>query len=384
MKRYKLSDFESIRPYKDDEIQAVINRLKEEESFQKLLRFIYSDPAPKMEKVSKMTKIRQFQEEVISEYVKNIIRDTTKGVTFNGLENLNPNESYLYISNHRDIILDPAILDVLLFDNGFDTAEIAIGDNLLIFPWIVDLVRLNRSFIVNRNLPVRQMLESSSRLSKYIRYSITVKKNSVWIAQREGRSKDGTDLTQVSLLKMLNLSGNKSFVQNFEEIKIVPVSIAYEYDPCDYLKSMELLMKKKDSAYKKSKEDDLKHMGTGLNGKKGKIHYSFGKPMHDEFCILENISVKNEQFSALAELIDKQIHFNYNLWLSNYIAWDVLKKSSEYANRYSSEEKVSFTAYLEERLNRCNLKYKKDKEFVKLRLLEMYANPVENKRRLQP
>jgi len=382
MKRYKISDFDTIRPYKDSEIQMVFNRLKEEEAFQTLLNYVYPDSPPNffMDKVSKLKTIREFQEEVISDYVKIVIKNTTQGITFNGFENLTNDESYLYISNHRDILLDPAILDVLLVEKGFDTTEIAIGDNLLIYPWIIDLVKLNRTFIVNRNLPAKQMLESSKRLSNYIRYTLSIKKNSIWIAQREGRSKDGTDLTQVSLLKMLNYSGIHSFVNNFMELKIVPVSISYEYDPCDYLKAMELLMKKKDSEYKKTSHDDLKHMGTGLRGRKGRIHYSLGKPMTDELETLQNITVKNDQFSSLAGLIDDHIHNNYHLWENNYIAWDLLNQTSEHSDKYSAEEKNIFIAYINDHENRCNLNNNEDKEFIRTCLLEMYANPVGSKK----
>ena len=333
-----------------------------------------------MDKVSKMTTIRQFQNDIISDYIKVVIDNTSRGVTMEGLENLNPKDSYLYISNHRDILLDPAILNVVLVDNGFDTTEIAIGDNLLIFPWITDLVKLNRTFIVNRNLPIKQMLESSSRLSSYIRYKLTKKKTSIWIAQREWRSKDGNDRTQISLLKMLNISGTKTCVQNFKELKIVPVSISYERDPCDYLKSLEFLNKKKNREYQKTKEDDLKHMETGLKGRKERIHFHFGKPIIDEIDVIEHITNKNDRFTALAGLIDKHVHLNYKLWPGNYIAWDILNDKKEYSEKYTPEEKTIFMDYIDDHENRCKLKTKKDKQFIRTSILEMYANPVENKR----
>jgi 1-acyl-sn-glycerol-3-phosphate acyltransferase len=330
--------------------------------------------------MSKITTIKQFQEEVISAYVRVVMNTTTQGVTSEGLYNLKPKDSYLYISNHRDIILDPAILQVILFDKGFDTTEIAIGDNLLIYPWITDLVKLNRTFIVNRNLSVKQMLESSARLSNYIRFTLTMKKNSIWIAQREGRAKDGNDRTQTSLLKMLNMSGSKSLVINFKELKIVPISISYEYEPCDYLKSLGSLNKMKNSDYHKTEEDDLHHMGRGLQGQKGRVHYSFGKPIIDDLLQLRKISAKNDQLTALSELIDKQIHLNYRLWASNYISYDILNKSNEYESKYSDVDKSAFMTYIEDHVNRCNLDIPEDKEQVKTLMLEMYANPVANKR----
>lgn len=371
-------DFESIRPYEDHEIQMVFNRLKEEQSFLRLLGFLYPHIAPEaiMDNVMQVSSIKQFQEEVISAYVKGVIESTTKGVTVEGLDNLDPNASYLFLSNHRDIVLDPAILNVLMFEHGFNTTEIAIGDNLLIYPWITDLVKLNRTFIVNRNLPVKQMMESSRRLSSYIRYTLNEKKHSIWIAQREGRSKDGNDRTQISLLKMLNISGEQSLPQNFKELRIVPVSISYEYDPCDYLKAAEFYQKKINPDYQKTQDDDLKHMGTGLRGRKGRVHFSFGDPLTDELNILEAITVKNDQFTALAEMIDQHVHQNYHLWPGNYIAWDLLNQSNEHHTYYSSAEKAVFQEYL----NDHTLRAKADDEFIRTSLLEMYANPLVNQK----
>lgn len=371
-------DFESIRPYEDHEIQMVFNRLKTEQSFLNLLSFLYPHIAPEtmMDQVMHITSIRQFQQEVISAYVRGVIESTTKGVTLEGLDKLDPNASYLFISNHRDIVLDPAILNVLMFENGFNTTEIAIGDNLLIFPWITDLVKLNRTFIVNRNLPVKQMMESSRRLSAYIRYTLNEKKHSIWIAQREGRSKDGNDRTQVSLLKMLNISGRQSLPVNFKELRIVPVSISYEYDPCDYLKAVEFYNKKINPDYQKTKNDDLKHMGTGLRGRKGRVHFAFGSPLTDELNILEALTVKNDQFTALAEMIDQHVHQNYHLWPGNYIAWDLLNHSNEHQLHYSDEEKAVFTEYLNDHIKRAKV----DEEFIRTSLLEMYANPLVNQK----
>lgn len=371
-------DFESIRPYEDHEIQMVFSRLKGEQSFLNLLGFLYPHipPTAIMDKVMLITSIRQFQEEIISAYVKGVIESTTKGVTVEGLNHLDPKESYLFISNHRDIVLDPAILNVLMFENGFNTTEIAIGDNLLIFPWITDLVKLNRTFIVNRNLPVKQMMESSRRLSSYIRYTLNHKKHSIWIAQREGRSKDGNDRTQVSLLKMLNISGEKSIPDNFKDLRLVPVSISYEYDPCDYLKACEFYRKKEDPDFQKTQNDDLRHMGTGLRGRKGRVHFSFGEPIADELNIIDVLTVKNDQFSALAEMIDQHVHQNYHLWPGNYIAWDLINNSTEHQKQYSEEEKAVFLEYINDHVKRAKV----DNDFIRTNLLEMYANPVVNKK----
>lgn len=379
----KEPDFESIRPYQDHEIQQVFERLRKETSFIELIGFLYPElPARKfLDKMMQIKSIRQFQQKVISPYIKEIIKNTTRGVTSEGLDQLNPDEAYLYISNHRDIILDPAILNVILFENGFDTTEIAIGDNLLIYPWITDLVKLNRTFIVKRNLPVRQMLENSTLLSKYIRHTLTKVGNSIWIAQREGRSKDGNDRTQLSLLKMLNISGeHESVAENFKELKIVPVSISYEYDPCDYLKALEFQHKRDNPDYVKTAEDDLKHMGAGLRGRKGRVHFAFGQPIENEFDQIKDVQSKNEKFEYLARLIDKHVHENYKLWPSNWVAWDILNENNEYINKYSSEEKQEFLDYIEEHLDRIG--EEGDRDFLRKTLFEMYANPVANKREL--
>ncbi|WP_430810411.1 MULTISPECIES: 1-acyl-sn-glycerol-3-phosphate acyltransferase [unclassified Carboxylicivirga] len=368
-------DFDSIRPYKDEEIHEVFERLINEADFLGLINFLYPNFSTEnfLNKLLSIKSIQEFQTEIIYPYVKEVLRTTTKGITHSGLDKLDPNGHYLFISNHRDIVLDSAILNILMVENDFNTTEIAIGDNLLIYPWITDLVKLNKSFIVQRNLPVRQMMESTKRLSAYIRQTLTQRGQSIWIAQREGRSKDGDDRTQVSLLKMLNISGDGDFIQNFSEINIVPLSISYEYDPCDYLKALEFQMKRDNPDYKKSEADDLKHMGAGLRGRKGRVHFGFGTPINSELQTLKDCN-KNDQLQGLAELIDKQIHKNYKFHPGNFIAADLISNDQRHKNKYSDEDKSTFLAYLDEHLSRID----GDKGFLHNSLLEMYANPVKN------
>jgi len=368
-------NFDSIRPYKDEEIHEVFERLINEVSFLELIKFLYPNFSTEqfLKKLLSIQSINQFQTEVIYPYVKEVLRTTTKGITHSGIDKLDPNGHYLFISNHRDIVLDSAILNILMVENKFNTTEIAIGDNLLIYPWITDLVKLNKSFIVQRNLPVRQMMESTKRLSTYIRETLTKRNQSIWIAQREGRSKDGDDRTQVSLLKMLNMSGNGNFADNFGEINIVPVSISYEYDPCDYLKALEFQMKRDDSEYKKSQADDLKHMGAGLRGRKGRVHFGFGTPIKKELKDLDTMA-KNDQLQGLAELIDTQIHNNYKFYPGNFIADDLFTDHQRHIDKYTNEDKSTFLAYLDEHLSRIE----GDKDFLHNTLLEMYGNPVKN------
>lgn len=370
-------DFSSIRPYEDHEIHEVFERLKNETTFLQLIQFLFPNypTDAMMEKLLGVKTIKEFQHEVIYPYVLELLKNTTEGYSHSGLDKLDPKASYLFISNHRDIILDSAILNIILVGNGFDTTEIAIGDNLLIFPWITDLVKLNRSFIVKRNISVRQMMEASTLLSTYIRHTLTVKNRSIWIAQREGRSKDGDDRTQVSLLKMLNISGEKGFVDSFRQLKIVPVSISYELDPCDYLKAYEFQQKRDNPNYIKSQEDDLIHMGTGLKGRKGRVHFSFGTPINAELDAIEQMGNKNDQYQALAESIDEQIHSSYKLWPGNFVACDCICPSVNYSTHYTVSERKAFLDYINEhalRLKDC------DFDFVYQSLLEMYANPVKN------
>ena len=370
-------DFESIRPYNDSEIHEVFERLKQEKNFLVLINYLFPDVRTDevLQKLLNIHTINQFQIEIMHAFVREIIDTTTNGVSVSGLSKLDPSKNYLYISNHRDIVLDPAILNILLVENGFETCEIAIGDNLLIFPWITDLVKLNKTFIVRRNLPGRQMLESSANLSNYIRYTITEKGQSIWIAQREGRSKDGDDKTQISLLKMLNISGKKSTPENFEELNVAPVALSYEYDPCDYLKALEFQKKRDDPNYAKTKEDDLLHMSIGLRGNKGRVHFAFSEPINEKIKVLNETNNKNEQLKLLAEIIDEQIHSNYKLWPGNFVALDILEKNERFARKYTAEEKETFVNYIEKQLSKIE---DGDVPFLRNTLLEMYANPVRN------
>ncbi len=369
-------DFESIRPFNDSEIHEVFERLKQEKPFLKLIDYMFPNLQTKdvLHKLLSIRSINQFQSEIILPFVLEMVNSTTKGVTQSGLNELDSSKHYLFISNHRDIVLDPALLNMLLVENGFETSEIAIGDNLLIFPWITDLVKLNKTFIVKRNLPGRQMLESSNILSRYIRHTIYERQQNIWIAQREGRSKDGDDKTQISLLKMLNMSGEEATDINFKQLNIVPVSISYEYDPCDYLKAHEFFLKRENPDFSKTQEDDLNHMRAGIRGHKGRIHFAFGNPINESLHKIKDEPNKNEQFVLLAGLIDEQIHNNYKLWPGNFIAIDILENSTHFSNKYTAEERNTFTDYIEDHLSRIG----GDKQFLRNTLLEMYANPVKN------
>ncbi|GAB7086336.1 1-acyl-sn-glycerol-3-phosphate acyltransferase [Marinifilum fragile] len=374
------SDFDDIRPYNDSEVAEVINRLLQEEAFIKFAQQLFPGFTKEMieKALSEVKSIKEFQGNFIIRLAQHIIDNTTKGITINGLENLDPKESYLFISDHRDIILDSALLNVMLHHHGFETTEIAIGSNLLIQPWIADLVKLNKSFVVNRNVTVRQMLESSKQLSNYINFALNTKKSSIWIAQREGRTKDGDDRTQQSLLKMLQMSGGKEFGSHFKNLRIVPVAISYEYEPCDAMKTLEVHLKETESGYKKTAKDDLRSMIRGMINEKGHVHFHIGKPISHMLDTIENMDESKDKFKALADLIDYRIHKNYKLWPDNYIAYDIVHDSKEFLDKYTIEEKELFLKHMEKKIATIEDRAE-DIERLHQIFFEIYANPVKNR-----
>lgn len=374
-------DFEQIRPFTDDEVAPVIEQLCNEPYFVGILGYIFPGMAANdvLSRLKTIKTIDEFQEKFIIPFLSNLMKNTTEGVTADGVDKLSKKGGYLFVSNHRDIILDSALINIKLHEKGFETTEIGIGDNLLIYDWITDLVKLNKSFVVKRNLPVRQMMAASETLSAFIRHSIVKDKQNIWIAQREGRSKDGNDLTQSSVLKMFNLSGRSDMVENFKELNIVPVSISYELDPCDYLKAYQSQLKRDDENYQKSQREDLVHMNTGLNGRKGRVHLSFGSPITTELNDLRDLN-KNAFITAVAEKIDKQVHRNYKLWPGNYIAYDILNGVSDYSTEYTEKEKNEFVEYVNEHISRLD---NPDEDYIFDYIMKMYANPVINKLKAQ-
>ena len=276
-----------------------------------------------------------------------------------------------FVSNHRDIVLDSAFLDVMLIDAGYPTTvEIGIGDNLLIYPWIKRLVRMNKAFTVRRGLTPKEMLRSSQLMSSYIHFAVNEKKENIWIAQREGRAKDSDDRTQDSVLKMLAMGGD------LQNLNIVPLTISYEYDPCDYLKAQEFQQKRDDPKFKKSRQDDLVNMRTGIFGYKGHVHYHCAKPINSWLDDLKDLP-KKDYFNQLSERIDTQIHANYRLFPCNYIAMDELEGTQAFTSEYTDADKKRFHDYLEKQLAKIQLP-DKDESFLRERMLTMYANPLRN------
>jgi len=375
-----ITEFDEIRCYNDSEIHDALERLCTEKQFIKVTSTVYP-LLPKdaiKQRLSSYKSTYEFQTNFIYPFLQGLEANLTKGIDFKLLNNFDEKKPYLYVSNHRDIILDSAFLCAKLIEKGLDTVEIAIGDNLLVFPWIEELVKVNKSFIVKRGLSPRQVLESSKRLSSYIRYTIQDKKQSIWIAQREGRAKDANDRTQESLLKMLNMSGAESFGKNISELNICPLSISYEYDPCDFLKAKEFQQKRDNPEHKKSPMDDLTNMQTGVLGYKGKVVYTAVGDINQEIIDLELIFPnKSELVTKIAELIDKKIHANYVIYNINKIAYDLINKSNQYEKDYTIMEKLDFEKYLEKQIQKIDLP-EPDENFLMKKLLEMYANPLIN------
>ena len=372
------SDFDAIRPYNDTEVEEIIGRLIKEEAFIRFAQQLFPGFSKEMivKSLGGVNTVKEFQSNFTVRLAQHIIDHTTKGITIDGLDNLDPKESYLFISDHRDIILDSALLNVMLHNNGFETTEIAIGSNLLIQPWISDLVKLNKSFVVQRNVSVREMLTSSKQLSSYIQYALNTKKASIWIAQREGRTKDGDDRTQQSLLKMLQMdSGECSFSEYFKNLRIVPVAISYEYEPCDAMKTIELYKKETDPAFKKTPKDDLRSMIRGMVNEKGRVNFVIGKPISEMLDVIEKMEDSRDKYKALADLIDYRIHKNYKLWPDNYIAFDIVNNTKEFGHKYTEEEKDLFLKHMEKKIS----SEEGDMDRLSQIFLEIYANPVKNR-----
>lgn len=368
--------FSDIRPYTNLEANQKIKELLSDPVFTRVLLGLYNDPnvvEQIKQKLSMVQTIEQLQRDFTYGMVKMIIETTTDGLTFSGVERLEKNKAYLFVSNHRDIILDSAFLNYMTYDYGMNTTQIAIGDNLFAYNWIVHAVKLNRSFVVKRNIGVRELLTASKVLSDYIRTTIRDNNISVWIAQGEGRTKDGDDKTQQGLLKMLHMSNDKGFLEGITELNIIPVSISYEIEPCGIAKVNETLQKDKDGFHKTLK-DDLKSMAMGVKNQKGRVHFSFGKPIHTFLEGIDEEAKTNDLLQGVAELIDKRIHCNFMLWPNNYAAHDILFENDTYKNLYTAEEKKKFEGLLNEAITAIG----DHQDEVRERFLKLYANPVIN------
>lgn len=373
------AEFNDIRPYTPEELPQICEELLADKDFQTVIQSVM--PGVPMEMIA--AQLRQcktnldVQKAFFHKLLHDIMQQYSDGFDLDASSLPDKQKSYTFISNHRDIVLDPGFLSVGLLDNGFpNTVEIAIGDNLLIYPWIKKLVRVNKAFIVQRTLSMRQMLESSARMSRYIHFAVTQKKENVWIAQREGRAKDSNDRTQESVLKMLAMGGEGDIVDRLKELNLVPVTLSYEYDPCDFLKAKEMQQKRDSENFKKSQADDLTNMQTGIFGYKGRVHFQTAPCLNEELETLRGLP-KTEIFNRLATLIDRHIHRSYRMYPGNYVACDLLNDTDTFAGKYTLEEKQRFETYLQQKLDLIQLP-NKDEAFLRRCILQMYANPAIN------
>ncbi|MGB0897435.1 MAG: 1-acyl-sn-glycerol-3-phosphate acyltransferase [Flavobacteriaceae bacterium] len=371
-----MSKYDHIRPYHDSEVHEALNKLKEHPMIKSMLMFIYPQASDEyiQKQLDNCNSIRDFQTNIIVRGIQNVLSRSSHGLTTSGFDQLQKDTAYLFISNHRDILLDTCLLNVSLFHNDLVMTASAIGDNLVQKSFLLELAKLNRNFLVQRGLGPREMLKSSKLMSEYISKNLLEDHRSVWIAQREGRTKNGNDVTQQGVLKMLALGkGDCSVFDYFKKVKIVPVSISYEFDPTDMIKMPELLAKHYEEEYIKSTNEDFNSILKGLTGQKKRIHIRACKPLDVELDAIssEDIPV-NKQFQKLASTIDQHIHEAYKLWPTNYVAYDMLYETTTYSAEYTEKEQRQFERRVERRVDVT------DKVALN-NFLAMYANPVVNK-----
>ena len=384
------NEFDEIRPFEPGEMRQAFEELLNDRQFNMLMKGF----APWLPKSLRNALLRMafwgiktplgFQKRFMKPIVKLIMKRHTDGCVFDDQKLLaagSRESRYTFVSNHRDIVLDSAFLDVLLVDADYPTTvEIGIGDNLLIYPWIKHLVRMNKAFTVRRGLSPKEMLRSSQLMSRYIHFAVTQKHENIWIAQREGRAKDSDDRTQDSVLKMLAMGAPdalKNPADRLRELNIVPLTISYEYDPCDYLKAQEFQQKRDNPSFRKSRQDDLDNMKTGIFGYKGRVCYRPAAPVNTWIDELADLP-KTEFYKALGERMDREIHRGYQLYPCNYIALDELEGTSAHSEHYTDADKQHFETYLSGQLAKVQIPGKDD-SFLRERILTMYANPAINK-----
>ena len=370
-----LSEFESISPYTDEEASEALAKLAEYPVVGIASQHFFPEESPDfLQNILKQIKtVDQFQEVVMSKFVRWVLDHTAHNFSYDGISNIDPDKKFLAMSNHRDIILDPAITQLILLTNGIPMTEIAVGDNLITSKEIEYLIRSNRMIKVIRGVSARELYRSSQMLSKYIRLNITNQRRSIWLAQHQGRTKNGYDITEQGLLKMLDMSGDKDFQQNFEELNIIPMSISYEIEPCDILKAREIVISKTQK-YVKAKGEDLNSIMVGIMQQKGNIHLNIGKPLTSEEIAAAALCDKNDRYQLIRHAVDVRVIQGYKLWGNNYIAYDILNDTDKYSGNYTQEDKDKFVAYMEHQLG--TVEPELDRAELREVFLGIYANPV--------
>jgi len=369
--------FDDIRPYRDNEIPAAMKRIAESKYFPAIAEFAY--PNQNIEEVRKIitnyTDIRDFQDGAMSAFNTRVMAQTIEKFTYCGVEHLNPTKSYLFVSNHRDIVLDSMLLQFILHTEGFRTTEVTFGSNLMSSQLIIDIGRSNKMFKVMRGENPRDFYKTSLHLSEYIRHAIVDRGESIWIAQRNGRTKNGNDCTDQGILKMFGMSGSKDVAQSLGELNIVPVAISYQWEPCDFFKTRELYLSRNGAKYVKEKNEDLTSVLTGIKQLKGNVHISICEPLRqEELQMLTNEKLSNDFYKSVAGLIDQRIYSGYKLCDTNYIAHDLRSNANTYVAHYTPQRKEQFL----QRYNQVLEKLEEDKEIVGQLFLSIYANPVAN------
>lgn len=376
-------EYKDIAPYEDEQFAEKMELLVNDPGFENAIQYVLpgSDFRQLADTLRKITNKEDFQKNVMLSILKRLEESTTDGVTDSGLDNITLNQPRLFISNHRDIVLDASFLGLVMIRHGLPAQEVALGDNLLIYDWIELLVRLNKGIIVKRNLRMTKALEAAKQLCGYIHHSIREKKESVWIAQREGRAKDSNDITQESVLKMLALGGESdNIAARLMELHITPVAISYEFDPNDYLKATEFLARRRDPEFKKSQRDDLRSMETGLLKHKGRVHFAICEEINPGLEPLLDSTDKVEIIRHACALIDKEIHSSYKIYPVNYYAYDKVEGTSVFADKYTVGQAQEYEAYFNGQLDKVTLENvtQEEREFMLDTMLRMYANPLRN------
>ena len=373
-----LTEFESISPYTDEQASEALGKLADYPAVAQASRYFFPEESPDfLKNVLKQIKtIDQFQVLVMQRFVRWVLEHTAKNFSYDGISNIDTSKKFLALSNHRDIIMDPAITQLVLHINGIPMTEIAVGDNLITNEAIEYLIRSNRMIKVVRGISARELYLSSQLLSKYIRLNITEQRSSIWLAQRQGRTKNGYDVTEQGLLKMLDMSGTGDFQSNFEALNIIPMSISYEYEPCDILKARENVISRKQK-YVKAEGEDFNSIMVGIMQPKGNIHLNIGKPLTSEEIAAAAKCDKNDRYQLIRHAVDIRVIEGYRLWKNNYIAYDILNHSYRYSDKYDAADVETFVAYMEKQLD--TVEPTLNREDLRKHFLEIYANPVVSK-----
>lgn len=377
-----LSEFESISPYTDEEAVVALGKLAEHPLLSEFSTKFFPDQSPDFLKtiLKNVKSIDEFQVLVMSKFVEWVLERTVHNFSYDGISNIDPQKRFLALSNHRDIIFDPAITQLVLFRNGIPLTEIAVGDNLVSSKTIEYLLRSNRIIKVVRGITARELYLSSQMLSKYIRLNITEQRSSIWLAQRQGRTKNGYDVTEQGLLKMLDMSGSSDFQKNFEELNIIPMSISYEYEPCDILKARELVISRKQK-YVKAEGEDLNSILVGIQQPKGNVHLNIGLPLTSEEIAEAALCDKNDRYQLIRHAVDKRVIEGYRLWKTNYIAYDLVNQSYKYSHLYEPADVEQFVTYMQHQLDTVEPEI--NRADLRRIFLEIYSNPVVSKELLE-